>query len=343
MSELESYWPLAAACVAIVAATAIAIARQRHTATRRGLFFAQLLLLVASIVLLAWMLVRPPTGGQAAHDIHPEWHLLGSGLAEGISGLAALPAGEGETAFIAVHDNKAAGEKRLSEIKRTADGRIATRTLTWKAEPLPIDLEAICRLPGEGSTFLALTSRGALYRFSWREGEPDLQIETTPLGVPNSAEERQFESLDVQQVGGQTFACWAERGSTEAPGVIFCSTLDVATLTFGEVQSLEVRATWPESHTRHIADLRLLSDGTLLAASASDPGNDGPFSSAVYIAGSLRPAPDRPELIAAQPITRLFTTTTHKIEAIELVPGAHGGLAIGSDDENAGGAIFLTW
>jgi hypothetical protein len=119
--------------------------------------------------------------------------------------------------------------------------------------------------------------------------------------------------------------------------------LDVTTLTFGEAASLEVRAPWPESDTRHIADLRLLSDGTLLAASASDPGNDGPFSSAVYIAGTLRPAADRPELAAAQPITRLFTTTTHKIEAIELVPGPRGGLVIGSDDENAGGAIFLSW
>jgi hypothetical protein len=343
MPDNFSQWSLAAACIAIIIAAALALVVRRNGATRGGLFLAHTILLLATVALLAWTLVRQPTLGRANGEVAPVWHRLASGTTESIGGLASLPAGPGETAFIAVHDNKAPGEKRLSEIKRTADGRIVTRTLTWKAEPLPIDLEAICRLPGDGSTFLALTSRGALYRFSWREGEPDLTIETTPIGVPNSAEERQFEGIDVQQVGGQTFACWAERGSMDAPGVLFCSTFDVTTLTFGEVQALEIRVPWPESHTRHISDLRLLTDGTILAASASDPGNDGPFSGAVYIAGTLRPAPARPELIPAEPITRLFTSRTHKIEAIELVPGPRGGLAIGSDDENAGGAILFTW
>ena len=125
--------------------------------------------------------------------------------------------------------------------------------------------------------------------------------------------------------------------------MIFCSTIEPATLTFGEAHPLEVRAPWPTEHTRHISDLRLLSDATILAASAADPGDDGPFSGAVYIARTLQPAADRVELITAQPATRLFTTTAHKIEAIELVPGADGGLLIGSDDENLGAAVLFTW
>jgi hypothetical protein len=30
----------------------------------------------------------------------------------------------------------------------------------------------------------------------------------------------------------------------------------------------------------------------------------------------------------------------HKVEALELLPGARGGLIFGSDDENHGGAIL---
>jgi hypothetical protein len=147
----------------------------------------------------------------------------------------------------------------------------------------------------------------------------------------------------VQHVGSGTFACWAERGDKDVAGVIFCSTLDTATLTFGEPTPLEVRAPWPTAHTRHVADLRLLNDGTIIAASASDPGDDGPFAGAVYIAGSLQTAGDSIQLSPSLTPSRLFTTTTHKIEALELVPGADGGMLLGSDDENRGAAVFFTW
>jgi hypothetical protein len=42
-------------------------------------------------------------------------------------------------------------------------------------------------------------------------------------------------------------------------------------------------------------------------------------------------------------LTRLFTFNYHKVEAIEFVPGADGGTAFGTDDENLGVAIYLSW
>ena len=333
---------VAIACGGLAAAIVLALFLRRDRSGKlRRIALVQIVLLLLSIASLIWLIVRQPASSAPNPEGQREWQLVGHGITEGISGLALIAADANEASFVAVHDNKQPGEKRLSIVRRRG-GRIEARPLAWTGEPLPIDLEAICRQPETASTFLALTSRGSVYRFTLRS-DAEVSFDPTPVGVPNSAEERQFESFDVQRIGTQTFACWAERGDTAALGVVFCSTFDPPTLTFGEPRPLEVRAPWPAEHTRHISDLRLLTDGTILAASAADPGNDGPFSSAVYIAGTLQPTADGPQLSTAEPATRLFTTTAHKIEAIELVPGPHGGLLIGSDDENLGAAVLFTW
>lgn len=342
MSQIGNDWLVGIACAGLGATVVLAIFLSRDRSGKlRRVALVQIVLLLVSIGTLVSLILREPATGVTNQETSPGWQLVGQGITEGISGLALIAADGNEASFIAVHDNKQPGEKRLSIVRRHGKD-VEARPLAWTGEPLPVDLEAICRQPEAASMFLALTSRGAVYRFTLR-GDAEVSFDPAPVGVPNSAEERQFESFDVQRVGTQTFACWAERGDKAALGVIFCSTFDPLTLTFGEPQPLEVRAPWPAEHTRHISDLRLLSDGTIVAASAADPGNDGPFSGAVYIAGTLQPTGDLPQLVTAQPSTRLFTTTTHKIEAIELVPGPEGGLLIGSDDENLGASVLFTW
>lgn len=342
MAQIANDWLVGIACGALAAAIVLALFVGRDGSGKlRRVALVQIVLLLLSIASLVWLMLRQSSAGVTNQETNPGWQLVGQGITEGISGLALIAADANEASFVAVHDNKQPGEKRLSIVRRRGKD-VEARPLAWTGEPLPIDLEAICRQPEAPSTFLALTSRGAVYRFTLR-GDAEVSFDPAPGGVPNSAEDRQFESFDVQRVGTQTFACWAERGDKAALGVIFCSTFDPPTLTFGEPHPLEIRAPWPAEHTRHISDLRLLSDGTIIAASAADPGNDGPFSGAVYIGGTLQPTADRPQLITAQPASRLFTTTTHKIEAIELVPGPDGGLLIGSDDENLGAAVLFTW
>ena len=342
MSYIANDWVVGTACAVLTAAIVLALFLSRDTSGKlRRVALVQIVLLLVVIAALVWLVLWQPMGRVTREERRSEWHLVGQGITEGISGLALIAADANEASFIAVHDNKQPGEKRLSIVRRRGN-EVDARPLAWTGEPLPVDLEAICRQPNAPATFLALTSRGAVYRFTLR-GDTEVSFDPTPVGVPNSAEERQFESFDVQRIGTQTFACWAERGDKTALGVIFCSTFDPPTLTFGEPAPLEVRAPWPVEHTRHVSDVRLLSDGTILAASAADPGNDGPFSGAVFVAGTLQPTADRPQLTTAQPTTRLFTTTTHKIEAIEVVPGPDGGLLIGSDDENLGAAVLFTW
>ncbi|CAA9266089.1 MAG: hypothetical protein AVDCRST_MAG42-3197 [uncultured Chthoniobacterales bacterium] len=345
MPHVADQWLVGSLAGALAICIVLALAMRRYAAGagKRAAVF-QIFILAASVVLLlAWTLLKQPRTERGEKETRPEWKLVGESITEGISGLAWTGNAGGGAGFLAVHDNKQPGQRRLSHIQRDARGQIEVRPLTWKSEPLPVDLEAICRIPGHTSAFLALTSKGALYRFTFDVSTSEITADSAPLGVPNAAEERQFESFDVQHVGAATVACWAERGDKDAAGVIFCSAVDLATLTFGEPQPLEVRAPWPTAHTRHVSDLRLLTNGTIIAASASDPGDDGPFAGAVYVAGSLHTAGDSLQLVPALTPSRLFTTTTRKIEALELVPGADGGMLLGSDDENRGAAVLFTW
>lgn len=84
--------------------------------------------------------------------------------------------------------------------------------------------------------------------------------------------------------------------------------------------------------------------GAIFITSASDPGNDGPFASAVYFAGTFNINNSQKITFApSRAMTRLFTFDYHKVEGFEFVPGADGGIAFGTDDENLGAAIYLNW
>jgi hypothetical protein len=336
MEDDVAFWIGAASCALL----ALAIVHAWLTPGRRAAK-AQIALLLLCLAASAALLLRHRANTGDGDETRPSWHQLGVGITEGISGLAVVEHSARETILLAVHDNKEPGQKRLSLVVRDALGRVSTRQVSWKGEPLAVDLEAICRVPGDQS-FVALTSRGALFRLQVNVAAGEATFASEPAGVPNAAEERQFEALDMQLVNGLPIVCWAERGDNATPATIFCSSVDTATLTFAEPQALEVKAPWPTEHTRHISDLRILPSGTVLAASASDPGNARPFTGAIYAAASVALGPDRLTLLAADPPTRLFTTS-RKIEALELLPGAAGGMVLGSDDENLGAAVLFGW
>jgi hypothetical protein len=269
----------------------------------------------------------------------PPWEQLGDGILEGISGLALVEHAPEKTVLLAVHDNKKAGQKRLSLVTRNKGSAAQSTTVAWPGD-LPVDLEAICRLPGEERTFLALTSKGALFRLTLEQDNKAVRVVPNPKPLEGGLE---YEALDVQRVAGKLVACWAERGDGNGDGVLHFAVFDPRTWEFEQPQTIKVRAPWPLVDQRHVSDLRLLTDGTVLATSASDSGDDGPFSGAIYIAGSIVLSNDRPHfLINSQP-ARLFVTTEHKIEALEIIPGADGGMVLGSDDENRGGAVYFVW
>lgn len=85
---------------------------------------------------------------------------------------------------------------------------------------------------------------------------------------------------------------WATRGSGPREAVVSASSVRVGARgpEFGTVTARqELAVPFPnEDEVRHASDLKVLDDGTVMVASASNPhADEGPFASAVYEAGRL--------------------------------------------------------
>ena len=93
----------------------------------------------------------------------------------------------------------------------------------------------------------------------------------------------------------------------------------------------------------HISDLKVDPTGVLFISSAKDPGNDGSFESAVYIADVFNSDRNQIRFRQNSELVPLYRFDEHKIEAIELVPGQTGGVIFGTDDENRGSSIYRSW
>jgi hypothetical protein len=95
---------------------------------------------------------------------------------------------------------------------------------------------------------------------------------------------------------------------------------------------------------RHVSNIKIDTSGAAFVTATSDPGDDGPFASAFYYAGAFH-SNDKGKLSFSQPavLTPLFRFDYHKVEGFTLVPGTDGGIVFGTDDENLGSAICLTW
>ncbi|WP_405958184.1 hypothetical protein [Streptomyces phaeochromogenes] len=97
------------------------------------------------------------------------------------------------------------------------------------------------------------------------------------------------------------------------------------------------RAAYPAGDgTRHIS---VTDSGRIIASSAADAGDDGPFDSAVSDAGRVSVSAAgrvRVTLVASPSV--LGTFPEYRIEAVEWLPGSTDAL-LGSDDENLGGYV----
>ncbi|MEO3765171.1 hypothetical protein [Streptomyces sp. B8F3] len=105
----------------------------------------------------------------------------------------------------------------------------------------------------------------------------------------------------------------------------------------------DYRATYPtDDGTRHISDISVTDSGRILASSAADDGDDGPFGSAVSNAGRVTiTSTGRVRLILAALPTVRGTFPGYKIEAVECLPGSPDAF-LGTDDENLGGHVRTT-
>jgi hypothetical protein len=173
-----------------------------------------------------------------------------------------------------------------------------------------------------------------------------------------------FEGFSVQNLRGESaassdcLAVWAHRGDDKlTQGVIFWGTVDADSREFSCLDWHEVVVPWPlptlkvEKHraevspVRQISGLKVLPDGTLLTASALDPGDWGPFLGIVYKAGKFEIAEGEYHFkpcrgLELQELYRV-ERNGHKIEGMELLTSEPKRLAMITDDENFGPSIAV--
>jgi hypothetical protein len=261
----------------------------------------------------------PPLSTPPTNPGPTTWQQVGSGTAGAISGLA--PASSG---WLLARDNKGGGENRISRLSDS--GQVTA--VAWPGTP-PQDLESLAAIPNRAGRWATLTSEGTGTIFSI---SGSTAVVERRFSVPNGS--TGIEGLAFAASGATTIAVWSTRGSSSAPAKVYAATFDATRGSFGQVATATVTVPYPSTNVRHISDLTLA--GTrLVASSASDPGPNGPFTSALYDIGTVALAGGR-AILTTQTPQSLGTFPGHKIEGIAC-SGTAG--LLGTDDENQGGWI----
>jgi hypothetical protein len=269
------------------------------------------------------------------------WRPVRGGITFGISGMALLSQQSGFRDFLIVHDNKQKNQGRLAIISIKGQNQPEYFPIDWPSNTeLPIDLEALTSIPGKiDSRFIALSSAGQAYEIKIDPTDKTisvLQVFELP-GIPPGSN---FEAFALQNIQGQLVAVWAHRGAGKEPATIYWGVLDLVKYQITPAGSAQLTVPFPSGNVRHISDLKVDPAGIMYISSASDTGDDGPFESAVYVAGYLNLQGNKVLWRHNPRLVPLHRFRYHKIEAIELVPGADGGVVVGTDDENLGSSVY---
>lgn len=289
-------------------------------------------------VILTWVL---PAQAQT-------WKPVGSGITYGISGIALIEQQQTTASFLVVHDNKKPDEPRLGWLRVTKQ-EASYQQIKWLSRELPIDLEAITPIPDQSNQFLALSSGGQLYHLQLNSDYQSAKI-LKVFSLPPMPSRSNFEGLALQKVNQVIILAWAHRGQDEEAGILYWSRFDLDSYSFvGPIQSTPLVTPLNMSNIRQVSDLKVDSSGAVFITSTTDPGNDGPFTSAFYLIGTFQVESQGENgeksitFLSNQHMTPFIRLDYHKVEAVEFLSGEYGGLVFGTDDENFGSSVFLTW
>lgn len=266
-----------------------------------------------------------------------EWQPVKGSILYGVSGMALVSQSADERRLLIVHDNKKRGEPRFALISLRSQEPVQYTPLSWDWDDDQVDIESLSRVPEETSTFVGMSSRGMA--FYVRLNESEKRVETIlKFKVPESNDQSNFEGLCVQKLDKKMVMIWGHRGQDELAGALFWAEVDLQKGRVSRPKWEKVKMPWPGKGIRHISDLKVDDTGSLVIASASDQGDDGPFDSAVYLAGVFSAKDGDISLKLSSAPTRLHSFRGHKIEGLELMP--NGGMVFGTDDENYGGWVY---
>ncbi|MFJ9847834.1 hypothetical protein [Streptomyces sp. NPDC101150] len=264
-----------------------------------------------------------------------DWQRVGDGITSGISGIVVDGRDGDAVDTLAVRDNKNPGESRLVAVRYGPDAAPRVRPVQWSGE-LPVDLEALDAVPGRDHEYVALASRGTAYRIHVEKGTARV---LAAFQLPGISSDGNYEGFALTARKEGIVAVWADRGQDDRPAKLTAATWDPATNAFGPHDSAHFSAPYPDEDVRHVSDVKVSASGDLTVSSASDPGDDGPYDSALYDAGRLSVGDDgHAQLSVSEKPHRLAAFSGHKVEALACLPGSHEGI-VGTDDENDGGSV----
>ncbi|MFR9795732.1 hypothetical protein ACL02U_07440 [Streptomyces sp. MS06] len=260
--------------------------------------------------------------------------------------------GETQEVFLICHDardNDAERDlPRLSIVRTPVDtDGIIVRNLDVAFPTVPNDLESIARLPGRNEALLVESNADGddpdptIYLARW---DDRLHVEIvgsapwprTPEPLVN------VEATAVATIRGKDYFVYAERAEGSDTTALHMTSLKVGrdgTLHFG-TRWASIPFTAPEPPgARPASGLDIDDEGNLYVSSAYDPGDLGPFDSAVYRAATVVPGGALgAELRPVAPPQQLARSSGLKVEGVGLVDG-HFPIFISDDDEDYGGLL----
>ena len=272
-----------------------------------------------------------------------QWRPVSGSRQGNISGMALIEHTKQRSVFLVVHDNKKKEQIHATLLTVNGDDSPTYTPLRWIGEDIPVDLEAASSIPGVSDQFMLFTAAGRVYHVKLDPKAGQIEI-IKSFDVPSIPKDADFEGFALQKIDDTLVAVWADRGLTERPATLFSARFDITNGKFSDVKWATFRVPYPAADVRHISDVKVDTSGGVFVTSASDPGNDGPFSSVMYFAGVIRQTTDKSfDFVQSKELTRIFRFDYHKVEAFDLIPGADGGIAFGTDDENLGAALLITY
>ena len=255
-----------------------------------------------------------------------DWRKIHGSRQYSISGVAQF-----EKGFLVVHDNKKKSQPRISYL----DKSLRLRKLVWPEPKLPYDLEALHKMPGFKNKFISMESTGKAYIFYV---DPfNLRIEIVQnFTLPGISNKMNLEGLAIYSSAQGPIFIYGDRGSNKRSSTLITALYDPSNHNIYEGSKFEVDLPIPAKSKRNIADLTIDINGGVWTAATSDPGNNGPFKTAIYQIGQMNNTGtfdfNHPSLLKP-----LMIIENQKVEAMIF---DNGDLILMTDNENFG-ATFL--
>ncbi|MFL3026650.1 MAG: hypothetical protein ACJZZ8_04080 [Candidatus Neomarinimicrobiota bacterium] len=206
-----------------------------------------------------------------------KWYQIHGSRQFSISGVAKF-----EKGFLVVHDNKKKKQPRISYI----DKSFKLRKLVWPEPKLPYDLEALHKMPHYTNKFIAMESTGKAYLFFVDPFDFRIELIQT-FTLPGISNKMNLEGLAVfNSAQGQVFI-YGDRGSNKRSSTLITALYEPTNHNIYEVNKFVIELPFPENDKRNIADLAIDNNGGVWTSATSDPGNDGPFQTAIYHIGQM--------------------------------------------------------